>query len=67
MDDKIILETRDLTHLVWAKYRQSSGTAGSFLKAYDECDGKKVYYKLSAFDRERGIYGHESVNEIIAD
>ena len=67
MDDKIILETRDLTHLVWAKYRRSSGTAGSFLKAYDERDGKKVYYKLSAFDRERVIYGHESVNEIIAD
>ena len=67
MDDKIILKKTDMTHLIWSKYRHSSGTAGSFLKAYEEVDGKKIYYKLSAFNRERGVYGHECVNEVIVD
>lgn len=67
MDDKIQREKQDLTHLVWSKYRHSSGTAGSFLKAYSDLDGVKRYYKLSAYDASAGIVGHESVNEIIAD
>lgn len=56
----------DLTHLSWSLSRSSSGTAGSFLKAYEEIDGKKYYYKLSNFDTVRGIHGHECINEIIA-
>ncbi len=56
----------DLTHLKWTLSRNSSGTAGSFLKSYEQSDGIKYYYKLSNFDTVRGIYGHECLNEIIA-
>lgn len=64
---RIIKETQDLTYLTWSIIRHSSGTAGSFLKAQSELDGKKLYYKLSNYDTVNGITGHESVNEIIAD
>ena len=47
--------------------RNSSGTAGSFLKSYSELGKKKTYYKLSNFDKVKGIIGHECVNEIIID
>jgi hypothetical protein len=67
MDDKLFPEKQDLTHLIWSRFRHSSGTAGSFLKAYEEQDGVRTYYKLSAYDRVRGIYGHECVNELIVD
>ena len=52
----------DYNKLFWDVYKNSSGTAGTFLKAYK--DG--VYYKASNFDNARGFYGHESLNEIIA-
>ena len=58
---------QDLTYLSWSVYRNSSGTAGSFLKAYSELGGRKTYYKLSNFDKVRGIIGHECVNELIVD
>lgn len=64
---EIFREKQDLTYLSWAKIRNSSGTAGSFLKAYSDLGGKKVYYKLSNYDSYRGIVGHECVNEIIVD
>ncbi|MBR6230242.1 MAG: hypothetical protein IKQ97_10935 [Eubacterium sp.] len=67
MDDKIFPEKQDFTHLIWSRFRHSSGTAGSYLKAYEEQDGIRTYYKLSAYDRVRGIYGHECVNELIVD
>ena len=39
--NQIIYELQDMTHLSWAKTRNSSGTAGSFLKAYEDgADGK---------------------------
>lgn len=63
----IINELQDLTYLEWSKIRNSSGTAGSFLKASSELDGKKIYYKLSDYDSVNGIVGHECVNEIISD
>lgn len=56
----------DLTHLSWTLSRNSSGTAGSFLKSYEEIDRTKYYYKLSNFDTIRGVYGHECINEIVA-
>lgn len=56
----------DLTHLEWTRTRHSSGTAGSFLKAYEKTKGKKTYYKLSNYDVVNGIVGHECVNEIVA-
>lgn len=67
MDTQIITEKQDLKHLNWSKIRNSSGTAGSFLKAYSELGGKKIYYKLSNYDNIRGVVGHESANELIVD
>lgn len=40
-------------------------TPGSFLKTYTGSGVNRVYYKLSNSDY-RGVYGHESVNELIA-
>ena len=64
---EIIKELKDLTYLEWTRTRHSSGSAGSFLKAYEIKNGKKYYYKLSNYDPVYGITGHESVNELIAD
>ena len=67
MGKKIILEKQDLTYLRWSHARHSSGTAGTFLKSQSVISGEKVYYKLSNFDSEKGIVGHECVNKIIVD
>jgi len=67
MNTQLIKEKQDLTYLSWSVYRNSSGTAGSFLKSYSELGGKKLYYKLSNFDSSHGVTGHECVNEIIVD
>lgn len=67
MNTAIIHEKQDLTYLSWSKIRSSSGTAGSFLKATSELGGEKTYYKLSNYDSQNGVIGHECVNEIIAD
>lgn len=61
----IVYELQDLEYLKWSKTRNSSGTAGSFLKAYDDFGKRKKYYKLSDYDTVKGIVGHECVNEII--
>ena len=65
--DQIIRGPVDLTYLSWSKIRNSSGTAGSFLKSQETAPEGKIYYKLSDYDVYHGITGHESVNEIIAD
>ncbi len=65
--NQIIHELQDMTHLSWAKMRNSSGTAGSFLKAYEDGVDGKTYFKLSYYDAWKGIIGHECVNEIIVD
>ena len=62
---QLMKEKQDLTYLSWSVYRNSSGTAGSFLKAYPELGGTKTYYKLSNFDKARGIIGHECMNELL--
>ena len=67
METQIIHEKQDLTYLNWSKIRNSSGTAGSFLKASSELGGRKIYYKLSNYDNLRGVIGQESVNELIVD
>ncbi len=63
--DEILKEIQDLTYLSWSKTRKSSGTAGSFLKSYDDSGYIKKYYKLSDYDPAKGIIGHECINEII--
>ena len=65
--NQVIHELTDLSYLSWAKTRNSSGTAGSFLKAYEDSTEGKIYYKLSNYDAWSGIIGHECVNEIIVD
>ena len=67
MQSKVVTDLQDLTYLNWSHVRNSSGTAGTFLKSQSISDGKKVYYKASNFDSENGIVGHECVNEIIVD
>ena len=67
MQQKVIVEKQDLTYLKWSHARNSSGTAGTFLKSQSVVSGEKIYYKLSGFDSEKGIVGHECVNEIIVD
>lgn len=64
---KVITEKQDLTYLLWSHVRTSSGTAGTFLKSQSVVSGEKIYYKLSNFDSEKGVIGHECVNEIIVD
>lgn len=61
----ILFEVQDLRYLDWAAKKMSPGTPGCFLKAYEETDGKRRYYKLSNYDSYRGIFGHECVNELI--
>ncbi len=58
-------EIKDFRYLNWTRIRSSSGTAGSYLKAYETINGRKMYYKLSAYDSVNGITGHECVNELI--
>ena len=67
MRTAVIKEKQDLTFLKWSHVRTSSGTAGTFLKSESVLDKKKTYYKLSNFDIEKGVVGHECVNEIIVD
>lgn len=66
-DDLDSTEVQDLTYLDWklASRSNNGSTGGSYLKAYDVEDGRNVYYKLSAFSKEDGSYGHESINEVI--
>ena len=65
--NQIIHELQDMTYLSWAEIRNSSGAAGSFLKAYEDSVDGKTYFKLSDYDAWKGIVGHECVNEIIVD
>lgn len=67
MSTEIIHEKQDLTYLSWSLIQSSSGTAGSFLKATDDLQQPKIYYKLSNYDGINGIVGHECINEIIVD
>lgn len=61
----IVKELADLRYLDWAVRKMSPGTPGCFLKAYEEKDGVRLYYKLSNYDSYRGVFGHECVNELI--
>jgi hypothetical protein len=63
----VINELTDLSYLTWSHARYSSGTAGSYLKAYEIRNGVKLYYKLSCFDPLHGITGNECINELIVD
>ncbi len=65
MQNDFISQMQDLRYLNWAKIKQSPGTPGCFLKAYDQALEKKLYYKISSYDAYRGVFGHECINELI--
>lgn len=67
MSQKVVTTKQDLRYLKWSHARNSSGTAGTFLKSQSIVSGEKIYYKLSNYDSEKGVIGHECVNEIIVD
>ena len=48
MVSEVILERKDLTYLKWSHIRNSSGTAGTFLKSESEIGGVKKYYTSMA-------------------
>ena len=56
----------DLRHLTWKQSAGSVASDGVYLKAEDAVDGVRHYYKLSNYDVHRGVFGHETVNELIA-
>ena len=47
LQPKIIPEKTDLRRLDWTRVRGFSGASGSFLKASEVRDGRRIYYKLS--------------------
>ena len=56
----------DLRGLAWSKATGSVATDGVYMKTDTTVGGIKYYLKLSNYDSYRGIFGHESVNELIA-
>ena len=56
----------DIRDLVWSKTAGSVATDGVYMKTELMIGGAKHYLKLSNYDSYRGIYGHESINELIA-
>ncbi|MCL1983664.1 MAG: hypothetical protein FWG53_11355 [Clostridiales bacterium] len=59
-------EPWDLRDIVWSRVAGSLASDGVYMKALLTVDGASQYLKLSRYDSYRGIYGHESVNELIA-
>jgi len=56
----------DLRDITWSAAAGSIASDGVQMKAERIIDGTDYYLKLSRYDSYRGIYGHESVNELIA-
>ena len=54
----------DLRHLSWSQAVGSINSDGAFLKATSA--DKSLYYKISAYNSSQGVYGHETINELIA-
>jgi len=56
----------DLRGETWSRSAGSLASDGVYMKTELPIDGIHYYLKLSRYDSYRGIYGHESVNELIA-
>jgi len=56
----------DLRDLTWSAAAGSVASDGVQMKAERNINGVDYYLKLSRYDSYRGIYGHESINELIA-
>lgn len=61
----LVKQIQDLTNISWNERTNSSGTAGTYLKARTGQGSRALYYKLSRFNGLE-IDGHECVNELIA-
>ena len=61
----LVKELKDMTFLDWTEQKLSPGTPGCFLKAYEETEHGRVYYKLLNYDSYRGVFGHECINELV--
>lgn len=61
----IVSKEQDMTSLVWRERVNTSGTAGTYLKAVTGVGARAVYYKLPRFNGVE-FDGHECVNEVIA-
>ena len=61
----LVKELKDMTFLDWTEQKLSPGTPGCFLKAYEETERGRVYYKLSNYDSYQGVFGHECINELV--
>jgi len=59
-------EIWDLRDIVWSVAAGSLASDGVHMKAERRIGETDCYLKLSRYDSYRGIYGHESVNEVIA-
>lgn len=61
----IVRKEQDLMHLRWNERANSSGTAGTYLKARTGEGTRALYYKLPRYN---GIEfdGHECINELVA-
>jgi len=56
----------DLRGEVWSRTAGSLASDGVYMKTELPVNGVNHYLKLSRYDSYRGIYGHESINEMIA-
>lgn len=61
----IVHKEQDLTALVWSERVNSSGTAGTYLKARTGTGERAIYYKLPRYNGFE-FDGHECVNELVA-
>ena len=61
----IVQKEQDLTALEWSERVNSTGTAGTYLKARVGQGARAIYYKLPRYN---GIEfdGHECINELVA-
>lgn len=55
----------DLTHLDWGVTHNGGVSYGCYYKATEVVNGKKYYYKCSNYYAGQGVFGDESVNEVI--
>ena len=56
----------DLRELTWKQSAGSMASDGVYLKAERTINGVKYYYKLSNYDSYQGVFGHETINELMA-
>lgn len=61
----IVRTEQDLTNLTWSERANSSGTAGTYLKARTGDGTRALFYKLPRFNGVE-FDGHECINELIA-